>query len=312
MGGGGNMPSSPRYNGGRRGSSSPRRGRGRSKSGSRSRSRSRDGRRKGRSRAGSSGRYVSPDRRRPAPSSPPPRRPLYERIQHSRSSRPRSHSPKRSRSPRHRRPQDRRPRGRTPTPISSSRGPSHTPPPKRGKVDRSLRTVKVESPVDAVPKMLSSPVNPAPGNTSTAAADDQPPVPPRASADRNQNQEPSLDLSSVGHATAASTSPQPTSSRADPFSPIFAPETPVIPGFPTALFTQPQLTTMPALQKTLELVIRDQATNSTIRPSTTLLSVQPLIPRPATIPEGEKTEIWTTRVKCVEFACLCERDQSFY
>lgn len=299
-GGGGNLSSPPgRYGRGGRGGSSSRRGREASRSRSRGRSRSmskgRGERGRSRSRSRSNGRYVSPSRRRPRPS-PPPRRPLSERIQRSPSPPSRSTS-RRPRSYSHnRRPQGRRPR--TPTPISSSRG--HTPP-KLKALDRSPRTVKVEPPLDIVPRVSSNPVNPALGNTS--AVDNQPPVPPRVSADRNQHQGSSSDLSLREHvsATVDSTSPQPTSPQADPLSPIFAPETPVIPGLSTSVqLTRPQITAMSALQKSLELVIKDQAINPSMQPSTTPLPVNSSTPHPATTPEGGKTEIWTTRVKCVE------------
>ena len=299
IGGGGGMSSSPpkRHGRGRRSPSPRRRGRSRSRSRSRSQSRSRGGRGKSRSRTRSDGRYVSPGRKRPRLSSPPPRRPLYERIQRSKSPRPRSRSRPRSYSPRHRRPLDRRPRPRTPTPISSSRG--HTPP-KRS----SPQTVKVEPPTEIVPSVPSNTVDSTASNMNASAVGDQPPVPPRVSTDRNHHQvPPSLSLTLGEHATATSPSPQlpPPPSQADPFSPVFAPETPVIPGLSASVpLSQPQFA---ALQRSLALVIRDQTANPTAtQPPTVLPSVNPMTPIPATASEVEKTEIWTTRVKCVKLA----------
>ena len=254
----------------------------------------------GGSRTRSTGRYVSPSRRRPRLSSPPPRRPLHERIQRSHSPRPSSGPRPRSRSPRNRRPQDRRLRTRTSTPISSSRG--HTPPHKYGKSERSPRTVKVEPSTETVLSVPSNTVNPAPGGPNASGVGDQPPVLPRASVDRNPHQGPSsLNLSLGEHATAASTS-QPPSTQADPLSPVFAPETPLVPGFSaSSQITRPQMTTISALQKSLEQVIKDQTTNPIVQPSNAPPSVNTSTSRPAPIPEREKTEIWTTRVKCVKF-----------
>ena len=243
---------------------------------------------------------MSPSRRRPRPLSPPPRRPLYERIQRSHSPRPRSSPRPRNRSPRNRRPQDRRLRTRTSTPVSSSRG--HTPSPKYGKSERSPRTVKVEPSIEAVPNVPSNTANPALGDTSASGVGDQPPVLPRASADRNRHQgPPSLNLTLGEHATVASTSPQPSSAQADPFSPVFAPETPLIPGLSASVpLTRPQMTAISALQKSLEQVIKDQVVNPAIQPSGTL-PPSTSTSHPEIIPEREKTEIWTTRIKCAEF-----------
>jgi len=250
--------------------------------------------RKGRSRVRSRSRgYVSPERRRRRPSSPiPPRRPLHERIQRSHSPRPRSSSRARSRSP-PRHPRNRRPR--SPTPISSSRG--HTPP-KRTRSDHSPRAIKLEPSTDNVPSVSSNLVSPVLDNTNTGVGGDQPPIPPRDSVDQH-HQPLSLNLSSVERATTASTSLQPPSPQTAPFSPIFAPETPIIPGLSaSARFAQPQTAVMSALQKSLEQVIKDQATNQTTQPSITPPVGIPST-SPGTSPDGEKTEIWTTRVKCV-------------
>jgi len=303
-GGGGKRLSSPprRYGRGRKRSSSPRRGRGRSRSRSRSRVRTRS-----RTRSRSNGRHKSPGRRRPRPSSPPPpRRPLYERIQRSHSPRPRlrSNSRPRSYSP-HRRPRDRRPSMRTPTPISSSRG--HTPP-RYSKSDRPSLKVKLESSTDPVSSVLSNSSRPALGDTNTSVVGDQPPIPPRASVDRH-HQEPTLSLTLGERATATSGSTQPPSPQTEPHSPVFGPETPVIPGLSSSVqFTQPQITAISALQKSLELVIRDQAT---MRPSTTPPVGSSTASHPATVPDGGRTEIWTTRVKCVSFRLFREKDRTF-
>jgi len=238
---------------------------------------------------------VSPTRRRPKPSSPPPRRPLYERIQrsHSPRSRPRSHSPTR----RHR--SDRRPR--TPTPISSSsRG--HTPPPKYTKSDRSPRRVKLEPPADTVPSSFSSPINPAPCNADTSVGGDQSPVPPRGPVDQ-RHQPLSLDLPFGERATPTPASPHLWTPQESPLSPIFAPETPTVPGFPTsAKLTQPQITAISELQKSLGLVIKDKATGQDMKGTSTPPVGGSSTPHPANMPEGDKTEVWNTRVKCVEFA----------
>ena len=238
---------------------------------------------------------MSPNRRRPRPSSPPPRRPLHESTQRPYSPRPRSKSRPRRYSPLRRRPHDRRPR--TPTPISSSRG--HTPP----KSDRSPRTVKLEPSTDTLPNFSSNPVRPAPGGTNTSGGGDQPPVRPRGSVDRQRHRPPALDLFSGEPVTATSTSPQPFSPQVAPFSPIFAPVTPIIPGLSTsARLTQPGITTISALQKSLELVIKDQAANQTMQPPSTPPEGDSSTPRPATASDAGKTETWTARVKCVEFA----------
>ena len=61
------------------------------------------------------------------------------------------------------------------------------------------------------------------------------------------------------------------------------------------------MTAISALQKSLEQAIRDQATNPSIQPSTALPSAETSTSHPTDIPEKEKTEIWTTRVKYVDF-----------
>jgi len=313
IGGGGRMSSSssplPRRHGKGRRSRSPRK-RGGSRSGSRSRSRtrsrSRDGRGRSRSRTKSGGRYVSPSRRRPRLSSPPPRRPLYERIQRSNSPHPRSRSRRRSYSPRNRRPPDRRPRPRTPTPISSSRG--HTPP-KRS----SPRTVKAEPPTESVPNVPPKPVDSAAPNMNASAVSDQPSITPRVTTDRSHHQErpPSLNLSLGQHATSTATSPQPPlpPPRVGLLSSVFVPETPVIPGLSAPVqLSQPQVAVISALQKSLEQVMRDRAANPTVMQSPYILPpVNSTTPIPAAVSEVEKTEIWTSRVKCVELASFIIR-----
>ena len=246
---------------------------------------------------------MSPTRRRPRPLSPPPRRPLHERIQRSYSPRPRSNSRPRS-SPTRRHRSDRRPR--TPTPISSSsRG--HTPPPKYTKSDRSPRRVKLEPPTDTVPSFFSNPVHPALGDANASVGGDQSPVPSQGSVDQ-RHQPLSLDLSFGEGATATSTSPQPWSPQESPLSPIFAPETPIVPGFPTsAKLTRPQITAISELQKSLELVIKDQATGQDMKAPSTPPVGGSSNPHPGTMSEGDKAEVWSTRVKCVEFASFVEK-----
>jgi len=271
---------------------------------SRSRSRSRDRRRRrtrsrsrSRSRTRTGGSFVSPTRRRPRPSSPPPRRPLHERIQRSYSPRPRPNSRPRSYSPVRRHRSDRRPR--TPTPISSS---SRTPPPKYTKPDRSPPRVKLEPSTETVPTSFSNPVHPAPTEDANASlGGDQSPVPPRGPVDQPCHQPLSLDLSFEERATATSTSPQPWSPQESPLSPIFAPETPIVPGFPTpAELTQPQITAISELQKSLESVIKPSSQD--MKPPSTPPVGGSSTPRPATWPEGDKAEVWSMRVKCVGFA----------
>jgi len=292
------MSTSPRgYGGSRRRDSSPRKGRSRSRSRSRDRKRGRS-RSRSRSRTRTGGNFVSPTRRRPRPSSPPPRRPLHERIQRSHSPRPRPRSRPRSYSPVHRRRPDRRPP--TPTPISSSRG--HTPPPKYTKSDRPPRNVKLEPPVDIVPSSLFSPVRLAAGDTNTSVGGDQSPVPPRGPVDQ-RHQPLTLDLSFGERAAATFTSPQSSPLQESPLSPIFAPETPIVPGFPTsAKLTRPQITAISELQKSLELVIKDQVAGQDMKPPSPPPVGGSSTPRTATLPDGDETEIWSTRVKCVGFA----------
>lgn len=254
------------------------------------------------SRTRSSGRHLSPHGRHPRRSSPPPppppqppRQPLYERIQSPQSPPPHSRSLPRSHSPRNPRPHGQRPRGRSPAPISSSR--ARTPP----RPDRSLRTVKIEPSTEAVPVTLSNPDNPALGGTNPAASRDRPPLPAGAPADQNHHHQvpPPLNLSLRGNAIGASASSQPSPVRLDPLSPVFAPETPVIPRHPSsAQLTQPRPSAFSVLQKSLELVIRGQGSDQTMKRSAAPSTVNP----PTPIPEWEKTEIWTTRVKCAGFA----------
>lgn len=284
---------------GRRGSMSSRMGRGRGRNRTRSRSRSRSmdrgmtGRGRSRSRSWSSERYVSPSRRRPRRPSPPLRRPLHERIQRSRSPRRRSYSRSRPRNPSP--PPHPRDRRQTTTPISSSRGLT---PPRDTKLDNGPRRVKAESPTDTA-RTLSS--RPTLSDTNTAAVGDRTPIPQRTSVDRNQ-QRLSLDLTTGEH---TSNSIQQHSPQVDPLSPIFAPETPVIPGLSAAVQPAPSNnTSMTALQRSLEQVIRDQATTQTTDSSAITPGGGSVAPNPGTIPEAEKTEIWTTRVKCVDFVRL--------
>ena len=241
---------------------------------------------------------MSPNRKRPRPSPPPPlRRPPYERTRRSYSPRSPSNSRPRPYSPVRRRPHDRR--RHTPTPISSSRG--YTPP----KSGFSPRKVKVEPSTDTLPSFSSNPVHPAPDDTNTSApVGDQPPVPPRGPTDRQHHRPPSLDLSLGKRATATSTSPQPFSPREAPLSPIFAPETPIIPGLSASVqLTQPQITAISALQKSLGLVIKDQGTNQTMKSSSTPPAGSTSTAHPTTTSDvEEKTDTWTTRVKCVESA----------
>ncbi|KAF9789895.1 hypothetical protein BJ322DRAFT_1044765 [Thelephora terrestris] len=281
---------------GRKESLSSRIGRGRSRSRSRSRSRGRGKagrpRSRSRSRSRSSGRYVSPSRRRPRRSSPPPpRRPLHERIQPSRS--PRRPSPSRLR-PRNSPPRHARDRRRTTTPISSSSGPT---PPRDTKLDNAPRRVKVESPADVVPSLLSKSTHSVLSGKNRTVAGDQTLVRPTTSVDRDQ-QRPSLNLPLGEQATVTSDSILQPSPQVDPQSSIFAPETPVIPGLTVSADpTQTSNFPMSALQRSLEQVIRDQATTQVTDPSTTTPDGGPAVSHAATIPEAEKTEIWTTRVK---------------
>lgn len=310
--GGGKRLSSPprRPGGGRKSSLGPRVGRGRSRSRTRSRSRSRSrerGRRGGgRSRSRSTGRYVSPGRKRPIYSSPP-RRPFLGRIQRSKS-RPRSRSRSRQRTrspPRH--PRDRRPRVRTSTPISSSRAS----PSGDSKLASSPRRIKPEPSTDVVPRLSSGSTLLAVGNTNTATTGDQTPASPRGDVD-HRHQRPPLDLSFVHQVAATSSnSPQLPTPLIDPLSPIFVPETPVIPGLTaTAEFTQPRVAAITALQRSLELVVKNQVANP-VKKSATLPGGNSMTYHPATLPGGEKTEIWTTRVKCVEFSCFVKESISF-
>jgi hypothetical protein len=287
---------SPRYSGGRGRSSSPSRGKGRGRSSSQSRGRGRGrsrstDRRRTRSRSSSSGRPVSPNRRRAIYSSPP-RRLLRDRSQRSRSPRPPTSPRPRRHSPAPRRPRhDRRPR--TPTPISSSRG--HTPP----RLDHSA--VKLEPSTETLPSTSPNPVRPALGDTSTSAVGKRTPVQPRGSVDRHRHQPPPpLDLSLGERATATSTPPQPFTPRVAPLSPVFCPETPIIPGLASSVsFTQPQITAISALQKSLELVIKDQTTGQPMKPPPTPPVGNSSASRPVTVPDMDKTEVWTARVKCV-------------
>ena len=252
--------------------------------------------RRSRSRTRSSGKHLSPHGKRPR-RSPPPRRSLYERIQSSQSPPPRSRSLPRSYSPHNRRPHGPRPRGRSPTPIPSSRGRT---PPKHVKSDRSLRTVKVEPSTEAVHITPPNTDIPAHGGTNAAASPDQLPVPPAAPADQNHHHQvpPFLNSSLRGNAVGASTSSQPPPAQVDPFSPVFVPETPVIPGLSSsAQLTQPRPSAFSALQKSLELVIRGQGSDQAMQPS----AAPPTVAPPTPIPEWERTEIWTTRVKCAGF-----------
>ena len=130
---------------------------------------------------------------------------------------------------------------------------------------------------------------------------DQPLVLPRASVDQQHRQEPSLDQGSRERVTVTATPTflQPHSPQTELFSPIFAPETPVIPGSSASVqLSQPRITQMSALQKSLEQVIRDRVTHPTMEPPATPTVVTSSTSLPAT----EKTEIWTTRVKCVALA----------
>ena len=113
---------------------------------------------------------------------------------------------------------------------------------------------------------------------------------------------------SFGKPTAAtSTSPQPYSPLESPLSPRFAPETPIVPGFPTsAKLTQPQITAISELQKSLELVIKDKVTGQDMKAPSTPPVGGSSTPHPASIPEGDKTEIWTMRVKYVGFGFVKE------
>ena len=296
-GGGLKVPSSPRRSGGgQRRDLSSGRGRGRSRSRSRSRSRGRGrGRSRNRSRSRSSGRFASPNRRRAILSSPP-RRPRNQRPYSPRS---RSNSRRRSRSPARRRPYNRRPRTRTP--ISSSRGPS---PPKCPKSDRPPPKVKLEPSTDILPSASPKSVNPVLEDTNPGAMGDQPPASPRGVVDRQHHHQPlSLDLSFDKRATATPTFTQPPSPQTAPLSPVFVPKTPVIPGFPSSVpLTQPQVAAISALQKSLELVIKDQGTDLVMKPLSTPPIGSSSASQPATVLDGEKTEVWTTRVKCVEFA----------
>ena len=228
---------------------------------------------------------MSPGRRWPrnSPPLPPPRQPLRDRIHGSPSPRSRSRSPRRYQ-------KTWRPRTRTSTPISSSRGPSPTVDSKSG---NSPRRVKPEPSTDAVPNLPSRPSPPTLGGVNRTAVDSQTPVLLRGSADRRR-QPPSLNLSPGEHVTVTSDSAQQPSPLVDPLSPIFAPETPVIPGLSASVqLTQPNIPAISSLQKSLEQVMKDQGTGQP----------QPMDQStiPATVPEVEKTEIWTTRVKCVEF-----------
>lgn len=299
-------PPPKRYSGGgQKKSLGSRIGRGRSRSRTKSRSRSRSRGRdsggrggRGRSRSRSSARLVSPNRRRPRQSSPlpPPRRPLRERIQRSPSPRPRSRSRPRLRnhSPSRRHPRDRRPRTRTSTPISSSRGPS---PSGDGKTGSSPRRVKPEPSSDAVPSPVSRPARPFLGDVSGAAVDGPTPVLPQGSPDQ-RHQQSSSGLPPGQHTTVTSDSTQQPSPLVDPFSPVFAPETPVIPGLSAPV----QLTAISSLQKSLEQVMKDQGTNQAMGSSVIPPGGNTSASHPAPVPEVEKTEVWTTRVKCVEFA----------
>lgn len=287
--------------GGLKKSLSSRIGRGRSRGRSRSRSRSRSrGSERGRSRSQSrgGGKYVSPNWRRPrhsSPPPPPPRRPLHERIQRSNSPRPRSppRSRLRSRSPSRRRPINRRPRTRTSTPISSSRAHS----PSDDKLGNFPQGVKPEPSTDAVPTPVSVPLHPIQCDMSITTADDQTPTLPRGSVDQQSHQQPSLNLSPGELPTATSDSAQPPSPLVDPLSPIFAPETPIIPGLSAAAsFTQQNTTEMSSLQKSLDQVI--QAMNPSTVPPDGKVSDS----HPTTVPKEEKTKIWTTRMRFVGFA----------
>ena len=295
---------------GRKKSLGSRIGRGRSRSRTRSRSRSRSrergggrGRSEGRSRSG--GRYVSPVRRRPRASSPlpPPRRTLHERLQRSHSPPPPSPSRNRarSRSPSRREPKPRRPRTRTSTPISSSRGPS---PLGEDKSGSSPQRVKPEPSTDAVPSSLSKPTDLTLGDVGM---EDQTPVLPQGSVDQHP-QRPSLDLSLGERPTHSTQEPSPLA-VVDPFSPVFAPETPVIPGLTASVqHTQQNTAGMSSLQRSLEQVLKDQVTIG--NPSTVPLGRNTSVSNPATVPAVEKTEIWTTRVKCVKFTGFVKETRS--
>lgn len=305
----GKILSSPPRNLGRRKSFGSRIGRSRSRSRNRSRSRvrnrsrsrSRGRREKSTSRSrgrGDNARHESPSRRRPRLSSPPrvPRRPFYERIQRSPLTRPRSRSRSRPRGhspPRHTK--GRRPR--TPTPISSSRGPT---PPTHGKFYSSPSRIKAEPSTDTVPGPSSRPIPPVPGDRATVTASDQTPVvPSQVSVDLHRPTP--LNLSLRKTSTATSDILHQFSPLADPLSPIFAPETPVIPGFSTSVHpARSGVATMSALQKSLEQIIKNQVANENANSAVVPAGGNSTGSLPATISETEKAEIWTTRVKLVD------------